>query len=505
MTNTTCARLLARPRWCRRALACPLAPASATLRCALSASGPPAGAGGEPPAGRARGSCRARALRRPRRLAHVAARVASDVGPARHGRHVSLRYAAHRMDPRPRDACARDGAGGPAAREPVPCLRAERALLRPDRVRRAAAFAPVFLATGNPDAALNATLLGGAALTAWMLHLVLARHTGLSSPAPSARARSSAAGGSSGTLVPTNPFYACLGTVPLLVAVAARPDVRIGRPLPPRRAPVPERRRVRRGRRDSAGRDRPGPARAARRARPASARSRPCWRRRSSWPRLRRLRRRRRPQSRHRRADELARRGIDALPVARAAPDGAPLGAVPRARADDRRARGARARDARRGRVRRRRVGRVAPPRAPCRRVDRRRPRRLAHAGHRVERFGAPAAARVARGLEPDSGAARARASRDRRVDRHVAARGPGVRARDRAMAPSSAHGDRARHPGGDPLAVRERRRRATSTAAAPPSRYPIARGRHVARGWCACSATGRGRCSRCRSARWAA
>jgi hypothetical protein len=93
-------------------------------------------------------------------------------------------------------------------------------------------FAPVFLATGNAAPAIDVTLLGGAALTAWMLHLVLVRATG-----------SHLAGAVGGfafltarwlfwDLVPTNPFYACLAPFPLIVAAAAAPDVRVGRLLP---------------------------------------------------------------------------------------------------------------------------------------------------------------------------------------------------------------------------------------------------------------------------------
>jgi hypothetical protein len=93
-------------------------------------------------------------------------------------------------------------------------------------------FAPVFLATGNPTPAINLTLLGGAALTAWMLHLVLVAATG-----------SHAAGAVGGfaflttrwlfwDLVPTNPFYACLAPFPLIVAAAAAREVRVRRLLP---------------------------------------------------------------------------------------------------------------------------------------------------------------------------------------------------------------------------------------------------------------------------------
>jgi len=93
-------------------------------------------------------------------------------------------------------------------------------------------FAPVFLATGNPTLALNATLLGGALLTAWIIHLVLFRCTS-----------SHLVGAIGGftflttrwlfwDLVPTNPFYACLAPFPLIVAVAAASEVRIGRLLP---------------------------------------------------------------------------------------------------------------------------------------------------------------------------------------------------------------------------------------------------------------------------------
>src|SRR5262245_59020352 len=39
-------------------------------------------------------------------------------------------------------------------------------------------FAPVFLATGNPALALNVVFLGGLALTAWTLHLVVQRWSG---------------------------------------------------------------------------------------------------------------------------------------------------------------------------------------------------------------------------------------------------------------------------------------------------------------------------------------
>jgi hypothetical protein len=89
-------------------------------------------------------------------------------------------------------------------------------------------YAPVFLATGNPALAINTVLLGGAASTAWTLHLVLLSFT-----------RSHLAGAVGAwtflttrwlfwDLVPTNPFYACLAFFPLIVAVAARPDVRFG-------------------------------------------------------------------------------------------------------------------------------------------------------------------------------------------------------------------------------------------------------------------------------------
>lgn len=85
-------------------------------------------------------------------------------------------------------------------------------------------FGPVFQATGNPTAALNATLLGGAALTAWSIDLTLRRATG-----------SALAGivGASTFLTsrwllwdmgPTAPFYACLELVPPIMLVVARTD-----------------------------------------------------------------------------------------------------------------------------------------------------------------------------------------------------------------------------------------------------------------------------------------
>jgi hypothetical protein len=88
-------------------------------------------------------------------------------------------------------------------------------------------YAPVFLATGNPALAINLTLLGGAALTAWTMHLLLVAFT-----------RSHLAGMVAASTflmtrwlfwnqAPTNPFYACLELCPLIMAVAARPDVRI--------------------------------------------------------------------------------------------------------------------------------------------------------------------------------------------------------------------------------------------------------------------------------------
>lgn len=83
-------------------------------------------------------------------------------------------------------------------------------------------FAPVALATGNPTLAINATLLGGAVLTAFALHVVLWRTT-----------RSHLAGAVGGWTfltsrwllwahVPTNPFYSCLALLPLIIAIVAR-------------------------------------------------------------------------------------------------------------------------------------------------------------------------------------------------------------------------------------------------------------------------------------------
>ena len=91
-------------------------------------------------------------------------------------------------------------------------------------------FAPAFLLTGNPALAINLTLLGGIALTAWTLHFVVVRWTA-SHLGGLAAASTFLATPWVWHWVPTVPFYAVLQYLPLIVLFAAKPRHSIGTAL----------------------------------------------------------------------------------------------------------------------------------------------------------------------------------------------------------------------------------------------------------------------------------
>jgi hypothetical protein len=82
-------------------------------------------------------------------------------------------------------------------------------------------FAPTFLATGNPALASNLTFLGGVALTAALLHLVVARWTGLASAGAVAAGTFLATRWVLWTWVPAAPNYAVLQALPVIIYLAA--------------------------------------------------------------------------------------------------------------------------------------------------------------------------------------------------------------------------------------------------------------------------------------------
>jgi hypothetical protein len=82
-------------------------------------------------------------------------------------------------------------------------------------------FAPAFAATGNPTLALNVLFLGGVALTAWALHVVVAAWTGLELAGLVAAATFLANRWVLWEWIPTAPQYAALCWFPFVVALAA--------------------------------------------------------------------------------------------------------------------------------------------------------------------------------------------------------------------------------------------------------------------------------------------
>jgi hypothetical protein len=84
-------------------------------------------------------------------------------------------------------------------------------------------FAPVFLATGNPTLALNVMFLGGVALTASALHLVVYRWTGSHLGGVVAAWTLLMTRWVLWEVVPTAPQYALLHCVPFIVFLAAAP------------------------------------------------------------------------------------------------------------------------------------------------------------------------------------------------------------------------------------------------------------------------------------------
>lgn len=84
-------------------------------------------------------------------------------------------------------------------------------------------FAPVFLLTGNPALAINATFLGCTALTAWTLHLVTRRWTGSTAAAFVAAWTFLTSRFVLWELAPTAPQYAVLQWFAPIVLLAATP------------------------------------------------------------------------------------------------------------------------------------------------------------------------------------------------------------------------------------------------------------------------------------------
>lgn len=85
-------------------------------------------------------------------------------------------------------------------------------------------YAPVLLATGNPTLATNVTLLGGIALTAWGVHLVVERWTGSRAAGVVAAAAVLTNNWLTYVFVPTTPHMAALQWLPwIMLAASARP------------------------------------------------------------------------------------------------------------------------------------------------------------------------------------------------------------------------------------------------------------------------------------------
>lgn len=82
-------------------------------------------------------------------------------------------------------------------------------------------FAPTFLATGNPALAGNVMLLGSLALTACLLHLVVARWTGLASAGVVAAGTLLTTRYILWTWVPAAPNYGVLQALPVIIYLAA--------------------------------------------------------------------------------------------------------------------------------------------------------------------------------------------------------------------------------------------------------------------------------------------
>jgi hypothetical protein len=93
-------------------------------------------------------------------------------------------------------------------------------------------FMPVFLLTGNPILAQNLLFLGGVALTAWTLHLVVVRWTGSVLAAVVAAWTLLLTHWMLWGFLPTAPDEAVLFYLPLIVLLAARPAARFRDALP---------------------------------------------------------------------------------------------------------------------------------------------------------------------------------------------------------------------------------------------------------------------------------
>jgi hypothetical protein len=90
------------------------------------------------------------------------------------------------------------------------------------------AFAPTFIATGNPTLAMNLTFLGGLALTAWALHLVVLRWTGSSLAGMVAASTWLTSPYVLWYWMPTAPYHAVLFYLPAIVFLGATPLASVG-------------------------------------------------------------------------------------------------------------------------------------------------------------------------------------------------------------------------------------------------------------------------------------
>jgi hypothetical protein len=86
-------------------------------------------------------------------------------------------------------------------------------------------FMPVFLATGNPTLALNFVLLSGLVLTAFAMHMVVARLTGSERAGLVAGAALATTPWFSWSWLPAVPSFGLLQYFPVIMLVAARPAV----------------------------------------------------------------------------------------------------------------------------------------------------------------------------------------------------------------------------------------------------------------------------------------
>jgi hypothetical protein len=84
-------------------------------------------------------------------------------------------------------------------------------------------FAPPFFLTHNPALALNSTLIGGLAMTAWTLHLVVRRWTDSSLAGAIAAATFLTSDWATWHFIPTAPHVAALQFAPLIAFLGSRP------------------------------------------------------------------------------------------------------------------------------------------------------------------------------------------------------------------------------------------------------------------------------------------